>query len=52
MKDIGRILRVVGIAIGIITALTLVSQHPIQIGILGLSAVVYFVGMYLKKKAK
>ena len=52
MKNLDKILKIIGIAIGAITALTLVSRHPIQIGILGLGTVIYFAGVYLKKKTK
>jgi len=41
-----------GIAVGIIAALTMVSQHPINVLILGLGAAVYFAGVYFAKKGK
>jgi hypothetical protein len=47
---LGKILKYSGITAGAITALTLVSLHPIHIAILGVSAVVYFAGKSLDKK--
>jgi len=41
-----------GIIIGIIAALTLISRHPINILILGISAAIYFAGVKIAKKGK
>ena len=46
------ILKVAGIAVGVIAALTLVSRHPINILILGLSALTYFVGAWFARKGQ
>ena len=51
-KNIGRVLKVAGLAIGVITAITLINTAPIQLTILGVSAVAYFIGVYLKKQEK
>lgn len=46
------ILKVAGIAVGVLMALTLVSLYPIKILIIGLGALIYTVGAYLKRKGK
>lgn len=49
---LSQILKYVGIVVGIIAALTLVSRHPVNILILGIGATVYFAGVWLAKKGK
>jgi len=49
---LNQILKFVGIIIGTISALTLISQHPINILILGIGVAIYFAGNSLKKKGK
>ena len=53
---IGLILQIAGAALGVIVAIALVietiglhSQHPVQIALLAVGAVAYFVGQYLRK---
>ena len=43
-KTLGTILKVVGIAIGVITAIVAIKLHPIIGGLLILGAIVYFIG--------
>lgn len=46
------ILKVAGIALGAIMALTLVSLYPIKILLIGVGALLWTVGAYLKKKGQ
>jgi hypothetical protein len=45
-------LKIGGIVLGAIAALTIVSKHPINILIIGVGAVVYFAGNYFARKGK
>jgi len=47
-----KILKYVGIVIGAIFTLTLVSQHPVIVLMIGLGALSYFVGQWLDKQGK
>ena len=40
-----------GIVIGAIGLITLISRHPIQIGIVVAGAAIYFIADYLKKRS-
>lgn len=46
------ILKLVGPAIGIIAALSLISNYPITIGVMLIGVATYFAGVYYKKKGK
>jgi hypothetical protein len=46
-KTLGTILKAVGIAIGVVTAIIAIKLHPIIGGLLILGAGVYFIGDYL-----
>jgi len=45
----GTIMKYASIIAGAITAITLVSKHPIPISLLGICAAVYFVGEAIEK---
>jgi len=49
---LSQILKIAGVLIGVIAALTLVSLHPINILCLGIGAVIYLAGVWFKKKGK
>lgn len=49
---LSQILKYGGIVAGVIAALTLVSQHPIHILVLGACAAVYFAGVWLAKQGR
>jgi small-conductance mechanosensitive channel len=49
---LSKILKYVGIIVGVLAALTLVSKSPINILILGLGALSYFIGVWLDKGKK
>ena len=49
MLEIGQYMRIIGIGIGIFTAIILVKQHPIPIILLAIGAGIYFVGDYLTR---
>ncbi len=46
-KQVGLILKIVGIVIGVVTAVVAAKLHPIIVGTLVLGAAVYFIGDYL-----
>jgi len=46
------LVKIAGVVMGAITALTLISQNPVKVAFLGASAVIWFVGAYLKRKGK
>jgi hypothetical protein len=48
-KNLGLYLQVGGVVLGAITALLLVTRHPVLVGLLALGAALYFVGEYVKK---
>ena len=41
-----------GIVGGVISLISLVSKHPVQVGLVVISAGVYFVGEYLRKNGQ
>ena len=41
--------KLVGIVGGVISLLSLVSKYPVQVGLVVVSAGIYFVGEYLRK---
>jgi len=49
---ISSIFKIGGIGIGVIALISLVSLHPIHISVIGIGALIYFVGAYFKRKGK
>ena len=45
----GKIIKIVSIVLGVITAITLISNHPVPIILLGLEAGLYFIGDHIEK---
>ena len=48
--DTGHILMGVGLAIGIVVTILLVTSHPILIGLEVLGAAIFFIGKYIAKE--
>ena len=46
---LGNLIKLGSIIVGIITALVLVTRHPVIISLLGLEAAAYFIGEYITK---
>jgi CHASE2 domain-containing sensor protein len=49
-KDLGLYLQIGGCVLGTIVAITLISQHPLLIGLAIIGAGVYGYGAFLKKQ--
>jgi len=47
--NLGQIFQVVGLGLGVIASLLLITRHPILIGLEVLGAALYFVGKYINK---
>lgn len=48
-KNIGQLIKISGVILGAIMALTLISKHPVQISFLALGFIVYLAGDKVKR---